>query len=148
MAPTPSWVKALKPSGPQGSELIQQERDGSNLQVEQLSNFLFTEEVLERKQRVLKILESENVFDKSQDYFNGRVDRFKVALARAKRLKQLDDKHQWSREDFLMANELISEPGPYGLHVSMFLVCVIAIGQQSYNRLMAIVDHPWRPRHA
>ncbi|KAI9712540.1 MAG: hypothetical protein M1812_006849 [Candelaria pacifica] len=135
MAPTPSWVKALKPSGPQGSELIQQERNRSNLQVENLSNFLFTEEVLKRKERILKILQSEKTFDKSQDYFNGRVDRFQVALARAKRLKQLDDQHQWSREDFLMANELISEPGPYGLHVSMFLITLRDQGTPEQHKL-------------
>lgn len=125
MAPTPSWVKALKPSEPQGSELLKQERDQSNLDVEKLSNFIFTKEVLDRQQRVLKVLESERVFDKSQNYFAGRVDRFQTALARAKRLQQLTVKHNWSKEEFLTANELISEPGPYGLHVSMFLVGVV-----------------------
>jgi len=122
MAPTPSWVKALKPSGPQGSELLKQERDQSNLDVDKLSNFIFTKEVLDRQQRILKVLESERVFDKSQNYFAGRVDRFQTALARAKRLQQLTVKHKWSRDEFITANELISEPGPYGLHVSMFLV--------------------------
>jgi len=124
MAPTPSWVKALKPSGPQGSELLQQERDQSNLAVDKLSNFLFTKEVLDRQQRILDTLKSEKVFDKSQNYFDGRVDRFQTALARAKRLQQLTVKHNWSKDEFMMANELISEPGPYGLHVSMFLVSI------------------------
>lgn len=124
MVPTPSWVKALKPSGPQGSELLQQERDQSNLAVDKLSNFLFTKEVLDRQQRILDTLKSEKVFDKSQNYFDGRVDRFQTALARAKRLQQLMVKHNWSKDEFTMANELISEPGPYGLHVSMFLVSI------------------------
>ena len=122
MAPTPSWVKALKPSGPQGSELLKQERDQSNVPVEKLAKFLFTKEVLDRQARILEILRSEKVFDKSQNYFDGRVDRFQTALARAKRLQQLTVKHKWSTDDFQMATELISEPGPYGLHVSMFLV--------------------------
>lgn len=128
MAPTPSWVKALKPSGPQGTELLKQEREQSNLAVEKLSNFLFTKEALDRQQRVLEILQSEKVFDKSQNYFDGRVDRFQTALARAKRLQQLTVKHNWSRDDFLTANDLISEPGPYGLHVSMFLVGTTLLG--------------------
>jgi len=135
MAPTPSWVKALKPSGPQGSELLKQERDQSNLDVEKLSNFIFTKEVLDRQQRVLKVLQSERVFDKSQNYFAGRVDRFQTALARAKRLQQLTVKHNWSKDEFLTANELISEPGPYGLHVSMFLVRVVC------HRTEVVVDY-------
>lgn len=122
MAPNPDWVKQLKPSGPQGHELLEQERAKSNIPVQKLSEFLFTKEVLERKARVLKVLESEKVFDKSQNYFAGRIDRFETALARAKRLRQLTVKNGWSQDDFRMASDLISEPGPYGLHESMFLV--------------------------
>ncbi|EON62833.1 acyl-CoA oxidase [Coniosporium apollinis CBS 100218] len=122
MSPTPAWVKQLTPSGPQGHELLKQEREKSNVPVDKLSAFLFTKEVLERKRRVLKVLQSEEVFDKSQNYFAGRVDRFETALARAKKLRQLTVKHKWSQEDFRAATELISEPGPYGLHESMFLI--------------------------
>ncbi|CAL8581923.1 hypothetical protein XPA_007603 [Xanthoria parietina] len=118
----PSWVNQLRPSDPQGSDLLQHERACSELPVEQLSNFLFTKEVLARQDRVLDILTSDKVFDKSQNYFDGRVDRFRTALARAKRLQQLSVKHQWSRDEFQTASDLISEPGPYGLHLSMFLV--------------------------
>lgn len=124
MTPNPDWVKKLKPSGPQGSELLAAERAKSNINVEKLSDFLFTKEVRERQARVLDILTKEKVFDKSQNYFDGRVDKFKTALARAKRLRQLNDEHKWSWEDYVAANELISEPGPYGLHASMYLVFV------------------------
>jgi acyl-CoA oxidase len=122
MTPKPEWVQALKPSGPQGSELLKQERAQSNVPVETLSEFLFTREVLDRQDRILKILKSEDVFDKSQNYFEGRVDRIQTSLARAKRLQQLTIKHNWSKEEFHTANDLISEPTPYGLHASMFLV--------------------------
>jgi acyl-CoA oxidase len=122
MSPTPQWVKDLKPSPPQGSDLIQAERDKSKISVEKLSKFLFTTEVLERQERILKTLQAEKVFDKSQNYFDGRVDRFKTALARAKRLRQLQVEHNWNRDEYMVANELISEPGPYGLHASMYLV--------------------------
>ena len=124
VTPTPQWVKDLKPSGPQGSELLARERANSNIPVEQLSKFLFTQEGLDQKRGILKILQSEKVFDKSQNYFAGRVDRFETALARAKKLRQLQVKHKWESEDKQVANELISEPGPYGLHESMFLVRV------------------------
>ena len=122
MAPTPQWVKKLTPSGPQGSELLAQERSQSSLQVEKLSEFLFSREVLQRREKILKVLEADKVFDKSQNYFAGRVERFQTALARAKRLQQLNVKHKWSQDEFMTANELISEPGPYGLHASMFLI--------------------------
>jgi len=122
ITPTPQWVKDLKPAGPQGSELLVQERAQSKIPVDQLSQFLFTKEGIERKKRVLKVLESEKVFDKSQNYFAGRVDRFETALARAKKLRQLSVQNNWSQDDRMVANDLISEPGPYGLHESMFLV--------------------------
>ena len=122
MAP-PQWVKDLKPAPPQGVDLIKAERDKSKISVEKLSDFLFTKEVLERQQKILAILQAEKVFDKSQNYFDGRVDRFKTALARAKRLRQLQVKHNWDRDEYTTASDLISEPGPYGLHASMYLVC-------------------------
>ena len=118
----PLWVLGLTPSEPQGSQLLEQERAKSNIDVEKLSTFLFSKEVLKRQDKILSILETEKVFDKSQNYFHGREERFETALARAKRLQQLSIKHQWSKDELQMASELISEPGPYGLHASMFLV--------------------------
>lgn len=149
MAPTPSWVKDLKPAGPQGTELLSQERAKSNVNVEALSTFLFTQEGLDRKQKILKILQNEKVFDKSQNYFAGRIDRFETALARAKRLRQLQVKHGWTDQDKTVANDLISEPGPYGLHESMFLVCCILYLDDGHSRqlLTSSTDHPPRPRH-
>jgi acyl-CoA oxidase len=122
MSPTPEWVKALKPSSPEGTDLLKSERDKSNISVEKLANFLFTKEALERKQRILSILQAEKVFDKSQNYFDGRVERFQTALARAKKLRQLQVRHNWDHDELDVANELISEPGPYGLHSIMYLV--------------------------
>ena len=118
----PPWVKKLTPSGPQGSELLEQERAQSNVHVTRLSEFLFTKEVLARQERVMNILKAEKVFNKSQNYFDGREARFQTALARAKRMRQLAVQYRWSQDEYMMASELISEPGPYGLHASMFLV--------------------------
>ena len=148
----PSWVSKLQPSGPHGSELLQQERAGSLLQVGQLSQFLFTREVLARKEKVLKVLKSERVFDKSSNYFDGRAERFETALARQKRLQQLSINHSWTRDDYQMASDLISEPGPYGLHVSMFLVNRLwprrVEATKPSNDLTANTDHSERPRHS
>jgi acyl-CoA oxidase len=135
MAPAPSWVKELTPSGPQGSELLEEERRKSNLSVEKLSEFLFTKEVLERQERLLEILRAEKVFDKSSNYFDGRVEKFEKALARAKRLRQLSIKYGWNNEEYDMANRLVSEPGPYGLHVAMFLTTLRDQGTPEQHKL-------------
>ncbi|KAH6884426.1 hypothetical protein B0T10DRAFT_493180 [Thelonectria olida] len=133
--PNPDWVKALKPSGPQGSELLEQERAKSGLNVDQLAAFLFTSKVLERNAKLLEILQSDPVFDKSQNYFRGRQDRFEAALARAKALRLLSVKHQWSQDEYEAANDLISEPTPYGLHASMFLKTLEEQGTPAQHKL-------------
>ncbi|KAM5356940.1 hypothetical protein ACJ41O_003586 [Fusarium nematophilum] len=133
--PNPDWVKALKPSGPQGSELLAQERAKSDVNVGQLSAFLFTSEVLERNAKLLDILSSDPVFDKSQDYFRGRRERIEAALARGKALRRLSVKHQWSQDEYQAANDLISEPTPYGLHASMFLKTLEEQGTPEQHKL-------------
>jgi acyl-CoA oxidase len=140
MAPNPQWVKDLKPAGPQGHELLAKERDSSNINIQKLSEFLHTKKELDRKYRILKVLESEKVFDKSQNYFAGRIDRFETSLARAKRLRQLTVKLGWDKDDFNTANELLSESTPYRLHDSMFLVS-LAISLCQTHKLTITRSH-------
>lgn len=122
MASTPKWVQNLKPSGPQGHELLAAERAKSTLNTQRLAHFLHGKEELQRRDRILEILEEDKVFDKSRNYFSGRVERFEKSLARGKRLRQLAVKYGWSKDDFNLANELLSEATPYRLHDSMFIV--------------------------
>lgn len=133
--PNPDWVKALKPSGPQGSELIEQERAKSNIDVDRLATFLFTDEVLQRNAKLLEILQADPVFDKSQNYFRGRTERLEAALARAKKLQLLSAKHGWGEEEYHAANELLSEPTPYGLHATMFLKTLEEQGTPAQHKL-------------
>lgn len=141
MAPTPDWVKKLTPSSPQGSDLLKAEREKSNISVEKLSSFLFTKEVIERQERILNVLKADKAFDKSQNYFDGRAERWQTALARAKRMRQLEVEYKWDRDELAVAYDLISEPGPYGLHLSMYLVsrasdpmddCPLTTGRQHF----------------
>jgi acyl-CoA oxidase len=127
-SPPPDWVKALKPADPQGSDILQEERDQSNIAVDRLGELLHTKEVLDRQQRMLDLLQPEEVFNKSQNNSLGRVDRIQRSLAKAKRLQQLAEQYKWSQEELHHANELIGEPTPYGLHASMFLVCDVFFG--------------------
>ena len=122
MAPNPDWVKQLKPSGPQGHELLDAERAKSDIHVKKLQELLLTQDTIERRNRILQILKSEPVFDKSSNYFNGRMERFERALAREKKLQLLRRKHDWNIDEFRTASEAVGEPGPYALHESMFKV--------------------------
>lgn len=122
MHSAPDWVKALKPASPQGSELLRQEREQSNVAVAKLGELLHTKEVLDRQKRMLELLQHDEVFDKSQNHSLGRVERLQRSLAKAKRLQLLAAQHKWSMEELHMANDLIGEPTPYGLHATMFLV--------------------------
>ncbi|PVI07833.1 acyl-coenzyme A oxidase 1 [Periconia macrospinosa] len=135
MAPVPDWVKQLKPSGPQGSELLAAERAKSNIPVQKLQELLLTKEIIERRQRILAILKSEKVFDKSQNYFSGRTDRFERALAREKKLQLLRKKHNWVTDEVRTAMELVGEPGPYALHEGMFKVTVREQGTPEQHKL-------------
>lgn len=121
MSANPDWVKKLTVAAPQGSDLLATERSASNIDVDQLAEYLFTKNVLETRQRILKILVKEPVLDKSQNYFQGREERIEASLAKAKRLFQLQIEHNWTQDEYVMANDLLGEPTPYGLHASMFL---------------------------
>lgn len=151
MAPAlPDWVAKLTPAGPQGSELLAMERAKSQINVDGLSDFMFGREVLERQAQILKILQAEKVFDKKDNYFLGRVEKIPVALARAKRLRQLQVEHNWSVEELRTADSLTSEPHPYGLHATMFLVSyvwVVHVGV-SGGKLTLATDHAGEPGDA
>ena len=134
MTPPPGWVKQLRPSGTQGPELLQQERDRSSVSVGKLAELLHSKQALERQTRLLTILEPDPVFDKSQKHSLGRVERLKGSLAKAKRLHQLRVQYGWSFDEFSTANDLIGEPTVYGLHEAMFLVKTCGFVMQLSNR--------------
>lgn len=135
MAPTPSWVKDLKPSGPQGYELLKAERAKSALNTQRLTHVIHGKEELARRDRILEILESEKVFDKSQNYFAGRIERLERSLAKAKRMYQLSVKHGWSRDEFLVANDLLGEGTPYRLHDAMYMMTLRDQGTPEQHEL-------------
>ena len=133
--PNPDWVQALKPSGIQGSELLEQERASSDVNVDRVAKFLHTSETLERNAKILAILKSDKVFDKSNNYFQGRTERIKSALARGKKLRQLSVEHKWTPAEYVAANDLIGEPTPYGLHEHMFLKTLQEQGTPEQHKL-------------
>lgn len=118
----PSWVEDLRPAGTHGVDLLKRERSKSTIDVERLCRFIYTDKELERQQRLLRDLEQDKAFDKSHNYFEGRVERYKRSLMRAKRLNVLRTQNGWGEEDLIAAIELVSEPTSYTLHWTMFVV--------------------------
>ncbi|PYI31634.1 acyl-CoA oxidase [Aspergillus indologenus CBS 114.80] len=134
-SPPPDWVQALKPADPQGSHLLQEERAQSNVAVDKLGELLHTKDFLDRQDKILSILKSEKVFDKSDNHTLGRTERIQRSLAKAKRLHQLAEQNRWSDAEFHTANDLLSEPTPYGLHATMFLVTLREQGTPEQHKL-------------
>lgn len=118
----PPWIAALKPSGPQGETLLTLERNKSTIDTGQLAKFIYSEEFLERQERLLKILEADATFDKSGNYYDGRSERWRKALARAKRIATLQLEHEWTEDELWAALELVGEAVPFALHWGMFIV--------------------------
>lgn len=135
MASHPNWVKKLTVAEPKGSTLLTQERAQSNIDVDQLAEYLHGKQELATRAALLDILIKDPVFDKSQNYFQGREDRIEASLAKAKRLRQLQIKHKWSETEYHVANDLLSEPTPYGLHASMFLKTLRDQGSPEQHKL-------------
>ncbi|KAF9108300.1 hypothetical protein BGX27_008404 [Mortierella sp. AM989] len=118
----------LPPSEPQGFDLLNQERAKNTFGVKELSIFLYGEEVLQRQDRLLALIENEPAFDKSDRYFQGRTERFDHALRKDFELIKLGKKHHFSNDEYIQANALIDEPGPFGLHRTMFMPTLASQG--------------------
>lgn len=135
MPSNPDWVKKLKPASPQGADLLAEERAKSNANVDQLAEFLFTNKTLQQRDNLTKILSSEQVFDKSQNYYQGREDRILTSLARGKRLQQLTEKHKWTTQEFEHAIQLMGEASPLSMHYKMFMPTIREQGTPEQHKL-------------
>ncbi|EXJ72830.1 uncharacterized protein A1O5_03978 [Cladophialophora psammophila CBS 110553] len=121
----PDFTDTLRPAEPQGPSILAQERAGSNVNTDQLANHLLSRnDFLNRQKKILSILEPIPVFCKKNQLNMARPDRYHLGLARAKTLRRLSLKHGWDRDDYLMADYLMDEMGPYALHVTMFITSI------------------------
>lgn len=75
---------------PNGSEILTRERSKATFDSEELARYIHGDEYLERQDRLLEILESEPLFDKSGVYYQGRDEKFRASMAKAKRMIQVD----------------------------------------------------------
>ncbi|KAH8697520.1 acyl-CoA dehydrogenase/oxidase C-terminal [Talaromyces proteolyticus] len=121
----PDFTDKLQPSKPDGPTILAKERAQSNISAEELAQHLLSHDgFLERQARILPILEKEPLFNKKQQANLSRPDLFKLALARAKLLRRLVDRHGWNIDDYKMAETLIDDVSPYFLHMHMFVTTV------------------------
>ncbi|KAG0220452.1 hypothetical protein BGX31_011009, partial [Mortierella sp. GBA43] len=123
----------LPPSGPQGSDLLAQERSRTTFSVHELSNYMYGEEYLERQEKMLALIESEPAFDKSNRYYLGRTERFAGALRKDHALVKLSQEQGWSQEEFQQADLMIDEAGPFGLHRGMFMPTLVSQGSEEQH---------------
>ncbi|KAF9955936.1 hypothetical protein BGZ72_003253 [Mortierella alpina] len=123
----------LPPSGPQGSELLAEERSKTTFSVHDLSNYIYGEEYLERQEKMLSLIENEPAFDKSNRYYLGRTERFAGALKKDYALVKLSQEQGWNAEEFQQADILIDEPGPFGLHRGMFMPTLVSQGTEEQH---------------
>jgi acyl-CoA oxidase len=118
------WPFTLKPAAPDGATILAYERSRSNINVEELSKHLLTPTFLERQTRILAILQKDKLFSKTTQANLSRPDRYKLGLARGKRLRQLIDQYHWDDDDYKMAEYLVDDVLPYHLHTAMFVAAV------------------------
>ncbi|KAL3437012.1 acyl-CoA dehydrogenase/oxidase C-terminal [Aspergillus tetrazonus] len=118
----PDFTDSLLPAEPSGASVLASERARSNLPIDELSTHLLSHDgFLAQQAKVLPILRSEPLLNKSTQQNLSRPDRFKLALARAKLVRRLADKHGWTPAEHEMAEYLVDEVSPYMLHMGMFI---------------------------
>ncbi|ODH48455.1 hypothetical protein GX48_05432 [Paracoccidioides brasiliensis] len=131
MANKTDFSAALKPAAPDGATILANERARSSIPVHELSQHLLTSEYLEQQNRVLNVLESDPLFKKTNQANLSRPDRYLLALARSKRIRQFQDKFRWNNDGYSMAASLCDDVLPYHLHTSMFTTTVAQQGSEA-----------------
>ena len=92
----PDFTDKLKPQY-DGAAIIAKERQRSQINVDELSNHLFSRDgFLERQSLVLNHLEHDPLFSKANNLNYSRPLRFKIGLARTKKLRRLASQHDLS----------------------------------------------------
>lgn len=117
----PDFTDSLKPAQPDGPSTLEKERSQSSVSVEELAKHLLSRDgFLERQQRILRLVEKEPLFQKAQQMNVSRPERYHLGLARGKLLRRMWDKHNWTLDDYNMAEYLVDDVSPFTLHMTMF----------------------------
>jgi acyl-CoA oxidase len=121
----PDFTDHLKPASPTGPDILAKERSQSSVPIDELANHLLSRnDFLNRQSRILPILEKDPLFNKSKQLNLSRPERYHLGLARAKKLRRLQDEHNWDSEDVSMSHYLCDDVSPYMVHYAMFITTV------------------------
>jgi acyl-CoA oxidase len=131
IATMPDFSDDLKPASPTGPEILRQEREQSDVPVDELAHHLLSRnDFLKRQERIIPILEKEPLFNKAKQQHLSRPDRYQLGLARGKQLRRLADKHSWDQEDYSMSTYLCDDVSPFMVHDTMFIQTVKEQGSE------------------
>ena len=99
----PDFTDHLLPAHPRGPDSLAKERSQSSLPVDDLANHLLSgDDFLLRQERILQVVQGEKLLSKETQQNLSRPDRYKLGLARAKLLRRIAKKLQWTHEDHVM----------------------------------------------
>ncbi|KAK6431216.1 hypothetical protein LTR95_012622 [Oleoguttula sp. CCFEE 5521] len=125
------FTDKLKPAEPLGPSILASERTNSDVPVQRLAQHLFQSTGhLERQARILPYLQRDPLFRKVKQSNLSRPERYRLGLARAKKLRRLADEHHWSIDDQEMAMYLCDDVSPYMVHTSMFITTIREQGDE------------------
>jgi len=134
------FTDSLKPAEPTGPSILANERNQSNVPVDELANHLLSRNgFLERQARILPILKNDPLFRKTKQFNLSRPERYHLGLARAKKLRRLADQYGWSTDDQEMSTYLCDDVSPYMVHATMFITTVREQGDEQQKSY-------WMPR--
>ncbi|KAJ5092903.1 hypothetical protein N7456_008764 [Penicillium angulare] len=141
----PDFTDKLRPSQPDGPTTLARERAQSSISIDELGNHLLSSDgFLQRQARILSILQREPLLSKDKQQNLSRPERFKLGLARAKLLRRLVDRYQWSYDDYKMAEYLVSDVSPYFLHLEMFITTVREQASEAQRAHWMPLIESWR----
>jgi acyl-CoA oxidase len=141
----PDFTEKLRPSKPDGPTALSAERQQSIISTDELGQHLLgSDGFLERQARVLSILQQQPLLSKAKQQNLSRPERFKLGLARAKLLRRLTDKHNWSHDDYKMAEYLVDDVSPYFLHMEMFITTIREQASEEQRILWLPLIESWK----
>lgn len=125
----------LKPASPTGPELLAKERNQSDVPIDELAAHLLSRnDFLRRQKQILPVLEKDRLFNKAKQFNLSRPERYHLGLARAKKLRRLQDQHGWDEDDYRMAVYLCDDVSPYMVHDSMFPTTIREQGDEEQRK--------------
>lgn len=108
----PTKFPSLDENAPSGSDLLSLERCKASFEVQKLTEFMYTKAWLEKRDRVLAVIERDPGFSKDHRYYQSRDARLKSGYNKDKRIIELAKEHQWGPEERRVATFLYDQSTP------------------------------------